>query len=271
MISISANRSGGSKAPLLSIITVCLNDVVRLKKTTDSLSAFYGDERFEHLVVDGGSMDATRGMVGPLLKKTNFKYHLVSDSGIYDAMNIGILYCQSPLLLFLNCGDTVIGKPDDLSRILQTFVSKNEIYPDISCFPVHQVAGVVVKTLTPKALPQHRMPTSHQGMIFSKQFLLQNQYETSYKIAGDYDVYLRACNVEVFGGGLCEPWVAVEAEGYASRHPFRAYYEYVYAANQRLSGIIKVIALFRICIRALIVVPLKVVLPPRWVAALKGQ
>ena len=99
---------------LLSIITVCRNDAARLKKTIDSLSHFYNDLQFEHVVVDGESTDATDALVAPLMYKSNFRFYSGQDSGIYDAMNRGVMYSRAPLLLFMNCGDTMIATPDEL-------------------------------------------------------------------------------------------------------------------------------------------------------------
>ncbi|MDA1332501.1 MAG: glycosyltransferase [Proteobacteria bacterium] len=255
---------------LLSIITVCRNDVLRLKKTIISLGAFYGDERFEHLVVDGSSTDNTRHLVEPFIAETNFKYHVVTDCGIFDAMNLGISYSRSPLLLFLNCGDTVIGSPDEFYAAFCKLTRQNNSEPDIACFPIRQVVGDVFKTLVPKTSSRHKMPTSHQGMIFGKQFILRNRYETIYKIAGDYDLYLRAERITVLGAEICQSLVAVEAEGYASAHPVRAYCEYIIIASRRLKGAPKLMAIFLIMARALLVIPIKLFLPSKWILILKG-
>ena len=88
--------SEGKNTPLLSIITVCRNDAARLKKTIESLSHFYNNPRFEHVVVDGKSTDGTDSLVAPLMHKTNFKFYSGHDSGIYDAMNHGVYYSLAP-------------------------------------------------------------------------------------------------------------------------------------------------------------------------------
>ena len=44
---------------LISIITVVKNDLVRLKKTISSLNYIYNDINFEHVIIDGSSIDNT--------------------------------------------------------------------------------------------------------------------------------------------------------------------------------------------------------------------
>jgi putative colanic acid biosynthesis glycosyltransferase len=259
-----------SKMPFFSIITVCLNDVVRLQKTLESLSAFYRDDRFEHLVIDGGSVDSTEALVNCYNKYSNFRYYSICDSGIYDAMNFGVRCCQSLSVLFLNCGDKIIVSPDHFCHSLHMYANENGNTSDVVCFPLNQIADTSVKTLTPKILGRHRMPTWHQGMIFSRKFIYENKYETVYKVAADYDVYLRAKNIQILGWDRCAPLVSVEAEGYASSNPVKSYGEYLLIASRRLKGVRKVITLSRIFVRAFVVVSIKTIFPTRWLSVLKS-
>lgn len=255
---------------LLSIITVCRNDAARLKKTIGSLSGFYGDQRFEHLVIDGESIDETDDLVAPLLKETNFRFYSGRDSGIYDAMNRGVVCSKAPLLLFLNCGDIMIASPDELFACLLPLVAGNVVGLDIACFPVQQIGANGSRTLVPRRLQQHKMPASHQGMVFARGFVLLNKYQTSYKIAGDYDLYLRAERVGIVASAASRPLVAVEVEGVASSNPIMAYREYLLIARNRFQGWTKLIVMLRIAIRALSVITLKTIIPRRWISALRG-
>lgn len=268
---LNSMQSEPKNRPLLSIITVCRNDAKRLKMTIDSLSGFYNDPRFEHIVVDGESTDETDALIRPLLHKANFKFYSEQDSGIYDAMNRGVMYSQGLLLLFLNCGDTLIASPGDLSACLCRLVARDGMVDlDIACFPVQQIGAKGARTLVPTVLTQDKMPVSHQGMIFSRRFVHQNQYQISYRIAGDFDLYLRAGHVGVFANPTCGPLVAVEVEGVASSNPFKAYGEYLIIACKRLRGRSRAAAILLILIRALCVIPAKTLLPKRWIAAIRG-
>ncbi len=256
---------------LLSIITVCRNDAKRLQITIDSIRDFYDDSRFEHVVVDGESTDETVALTKPLLHKSNFKFYSGPDSGIYDAMNRGIEYSRAPLLLFLNCGDTMIASPNNLSACLCRLVARDGMVDlDIACFPVQQVGVKGARTVIPTVLTQNKMPVSHQGMVFASRFVQENEYQISYRIAGDFDLYLRARRVGVFADPPCGPLVAVEVEGVASANPFKAYSEYLTIVFKRLHGRSRATAILIIVFRALFVIPAKALLPKRWIAAIRG-
>ena len=254
--------------PLISIITVCRNDAVRLDATIQSLNGFYGDQRFEHVVVDGESLDETEVLVAPLLKELNFRFYSGKDSGIYDAMNRGVEFSKAPLLLFLNCGDTMIVSPDEFAACLRPLIVNNAF--DIACFSVLQMGACGIKLVVPVCFSLHKMPTSHQGMVFSRSFVSENKYQASYKIAGDYDLYLRAERVDIVASAASMPLVGVEVEGVASSNPLKAYREYLTIAGTRLQGWTKLIVMFRIGIRAIFVITVKAIIPRRWVSALRG-
>jgi len=255
---------------LISLITVCRNDNKRLLKTIESLKSFYDDQRFEHIVVDGGSTDKTFSVISDRLIFSNLRFDSKKDSGIYDAMNRGVLLSKSRFLIFLNCGDLMVASPDELYTSLLPFSVMDELHDfQIGCFPVRQFGIRGDRVLVPKYSSLHKMPISHQGMVFLKQFLLQNKYETSYQIAGDYDLYLRAHSVRIIALDPTRPFVAVEEEGVASNNPFNAYAEYLSIARNRLQGWCRIEVIARIGIRAMIVISLKLIFPKKWIYILK--
>lgn len=256
---------------LLSIITVCRNDAARLKITIDSLRTFYGNPSFEHIVVDGESSDETRVLVAGLKKESNFRFVSKRDSGIYDAMNSGVGYSKAPLVLFLNCGDTVIASPNEIQDYLCNLVYEDNVVElDIACFSVQQIGTKGYRNVMPARCAFYKMPVSHQGMVFSRKFVAQNKYEVSYKIAGDYDLYLRAKRVEILEDLPYGPIVSVEIDGFASANPLKAYSEYLLIARKRLAGWNRVVALLHIGIRGICVISIKSIVPRAWVVALRG-
>ena len=77
----------------LSIVTVNYNDVNGLGKPIESVMA--QDFRdFEWIVIDGGSTDGSKELIGTLPK--DFLAYWCSESykGIYNAMNKGIRHCK---------------------------------------------------------------------------------------------------------------------------------------------------------------------------------
>jgi hypothetical protein len=263
--------SEGKIIPLLSIITVCRNDAARLKKTIDTLSHFNNDPRFEHVVVDGESTDGTDSLGEPLMCKANFKFYSGQDSGIYDAMNHGVSYSLAPLLLFLNCGDTIFASPSELSVCIGRLVAcDGTVDLDITCFPVRQIGTKGAKNAVPTRLTNYKMPASHQGMVFARRFLQLNTYNNSYKIAGDFDLYLRATQIGISTDTFGMPFIAVEVDGFASANPLKAYGEYLKIVCNRLNGRSRIIALLFIAIRAILIISVKTLLPKRWLIVFRG-
>ncbi|TVZ25579.1 glycosyltransferase involved in cell wall biosynthesis [Gillisia sp. Hel_I_86] len=93
--------------PLISFITVNLNDVEGLKRTMFSI---FGQiwQKFEYIVIDGGSIDGSREFIESHSNKIDY-WVSEKDSGIYNAMNKGIKAANGEYLLFLNSGDHLFG------------------------------------------------------------------------------------------------------------------------------------------------------------------
>ena len=88
------------------------------------------DFPIEHVVVDGGSRDATRRIVDQWAERSaSIKRIYEPDDGIFDAMNKGFGLATGSYVLFLNADDFLVA-PDSLSRALKS-VSSPEKSPDL--------------------------------------------------------------------------------------------------------------------------------------------
>lgn len=108
-------------APLLSIVTVNLNDALGLRLTAESLLA-QSHQAYEWLIVDGGSTD------GSLEVLRNFDdvadgWWSEADRGPYDAMNRGLARARGQYVLFLNAGDRLAGRTA-LERVVRTLLER---------------------------------------------------------------------------------------------------------------------------------------------------
>lgn len=248
---------------LVSIITVCRNNADRLSVTIQSLSRFYGDARYEHLVVDGGSSDHTHQVVAPFAGVANFRFNSGLDGGIYDAMNRGVRRSSGRFLLFLNCGDCMLMAPDVLADCLDTMGDNSGA--DIICFAYRHVDCGGGKLVVASKARSHRLPTSHQGMIYLASFVRTHGYNTRYKIAADYDLYLHANLSRVRVAPTDMPLTAVEVHGVASSNPQASYKEYWAIAFRNLCGAKRIMCLIWIASRAVFVILIKRVFPSQWV------
>ena len=75
--------------PIISVITVCYNVASTIEKTMLSvLNQTY--ENVEYIIIDGNSTDGTVDIIKKYADRLAY-WVSESDSGIYDAMNKGIL------------------------------------------------------------------------------------------------------------------------------------------------------------------------------------
>jgi glycosyltransferase involved in cell wall biosynthesis len=101
MIGINMH-SGAKYFPKISVITPCLNQAQFIEQTIHSvLSQDYPN--LEYIVIDGGSMDGTTGV----LKKYSSKLAWISqkDEGQADAINKGLKLASGEIIGFLNADD----------------------------------------------------------------------------------------------------------------------------------------------------------------------
>lgn len=87
----------------LSIITINYNNKEGLIKTVNSVANQTWKE-FEYIIIDGGSNDGSKEYIESQSQYFNY-WVSEKDSGIYNAMNKGIINSNGEYLLFLNSGD----------------------------------------------------------------------------------------------------------------------------------------------------------------------
>jgi len=253
---------------LLSIITVSFNDADRLSNTIQSLASFYGDTRYEHIVVDGGSTDHTTNVVHSLADTSNFKFDSDLDEGIYDAMNKGVQRSCGRFMLFLNCGDRMLATPEELVVCL-TRTDQKMFH--IMCFSFEHVDNDSSRIVEPQKVNSYKLPTSHQGMVFLSEFVRTYFYDTRYKIAADYDLYLHAQSSQIILAPVARPLTAVEVHGVASGNAVVSYKEYLLIAFRNLHGMKMLICLICIGCKAMLVIPLKLLLPQSWIGKIRSK
>ena len=103
-------------------------------------------------------------------------------------------------------------------------------------------------------------------MVFSKKFMQAHLYDTRYRIAADFNLYLSANAERVLVLASSEPLTDIEAV--ASENPWQSYKEYLQVAADKLHGSTKWMVLARIGCKAVVVILLKKTLPKAWLDAL---
>ena len=183
-----------SQNPRVSVIIAVLNERSAIKETIDSVvSQDY--RNLECIVVDGGSTDGTVEEIQALKNQTTI---VISepDTGIYDAWNKGIKQSTGEWLTFLGAGDTYL--PEALTSYMQFIQAVGGPTPLLVSSRVQLVnrQGHVFRTVGAawgQKQSNEFMNVAHTGALHHRHlFKRYGLFDTSYKIAGDYELLLRA-------------------------------------------------------------------------------
>jgi glycosyltransferase involved in cell wall biosynthesis len=177
--------------PLVSIVTVNLNDRAGLARTLASIGRQTFTDR-EVVVVDGGSTD---GSVEVIRENAAVVSDWVSekDAGIFDAMNKGIRRARGTYCVFLNGGDSFAS--DDA---LERFFAAAEPVEDIlySDAVIEHEDGTTHVWETPEQLDWElfmRTTLPHQSSAFRRDLFARiGPYDTRFRMGADHEFYLRA-------------------------------------------------------------------------------
>lgn len=156
-----------------SIITITRNNLPGLRATADSLQQ-QSCRNFEWIIIDGDSSDGTKDYLATLPAQSLSE----PDRGIYDAMNKGIDRATGDYLLFLNAGDC-LAAPDVLSKLEQNIAGEDFIYGD-------SLEGGQKKPARQHQKIVFGMHTHHQAMLYRREMIGDQRYDTTYSISADY-------------------------------------------------------------------------------------
>ncbi|MDO9000948.1 MAG: glycosyltransferase family 2 protein [Bacteroidota bacterium] len=176
--------------PLLSIITVNLNNCSGLEKTINSVIN-QNTNIFEHIIIDGCSNDGSVGVIKNNSEKITY-WVSEKDNGIYDAMNKGVKAAKGDYCLFLNSGD-VFNDKDTINQL-----AKENLFGDIVNFNAFVVGVSQPKTLvrskkTIRFYDFYKHTIIHQATLIKKElFMSVGLYNESLKIVADWEFFLKA-------------------------------------------------------------------------------
>lgn len=183
--------------PLITIITVTYNAAETLERCIQSI-LMQTYENIEFIVIDGLSTDET---VSILNKYNNSISYWVSerDTGIYNAMNKGIMKAHGAFIYFLGADDYLQDKD-----VIETVMLQVIDDPTVDVF-FGKVAlseegdthsAVTGRTLTIKDIKKGRM-APHQGMFIKTKILKSLMFSEKYKISSDFELVVK-CYVKEY-------------------------------------------------------------------------
>ncbi|WMI66629.1 glycosyltransferase family 2 protein [Aestuariibaculum sp. YM273] len=187
---------------MLTIITASYNSEKTIKRTIDSLLN-QTNTQFEYIIVDGNSTDTTVDIIQSFeeaFKTKGILYKWISepDKGIYDAWNKGLKMATGNWISFLGSDDYYLDNALEIySRELNKF---QNVDLDIIYSNVNVVSGnKTLKTISGKwswSVFKGRMNIAHVGAFHSANYFEKyGFFDISYKIAGDYEMLLRAGHI----------------------------------------------------------------------------
>lgn len=176
---------------MLSIITPVLNGSKYIESTI--LSIMKLSIPYEHIIIDGGSVDSTLDIVN---KYPHIKLLKQNDTnGMYSAIHQGFNASNGKYLTWINCDDKVVSSNyDELYKKIVTTTS-DLIYSDVV---LHYIEKLNYKYFYGLPLPKHFlkkgiMPFAQPSTIFTKEIYKKvgGLQHDKFKIIGDRDLFQR--------------------------------------------------------------------------------
>lgn len=174
----------------VTLITVTYNSDKYLEETIKSI-VNQSYENIEYIIIDGGSIDQTIEIIE---RYSNFIDYYISekDSGMYDALNKGLMYSTGELIGFCN-SDDILYSNDTIWEIVESY--KKEKFD--CCYGSVQYVDKELNVLynrkplefKPRYLITLGMPFAQPTFFWTRKLMDQTgKFNLDYKIVGDYDL-----------------------------------------------------------------------------------
>lgn len=161
---------------VLSIVTINFNNKTGLKNTLDSIAS-QSFTNFELIVVDAGSTDGSLELINLYDELITTKL-IGQDTGIYNAMNLGIKSSCGDFIHILNSGDVYFS---DSSLDSINFDTTR----DFICFPVSKTTPKKYVWYPKVNNKEGFVDVAHPGLIVRHNIYLTQKYNERLKVAAD--------------------------------------------------------------------------------------
>jgi len=178
----------------ISVITVCHNSAQYIEDAIMSVRD-QQYENIEHIIIDGNSTDGTKEILQKHQKALGY-WTSEEDSGIYDAMNKGILHATGEIIGILNSDDFYYDN-QVISKVAEAFSNKtiDAVFGDLIFVDPNNL-NRTVRTYSshewhPNKFAKGYMP-AHPTFFVRREFYSKHGlFETDYEIAADYEMLIR--------------------------------------------------------------------------------
>lgn len=181
----------------ISIITAVKNRATVVGRALESLKV-QDYPNWEHLIVDGSSVDGTREIILDYHRSMGDKVLLIDelDQGLYGALNLGLAHATGDVVGFLHSDDYFASKTV-LSEIIQCFSDKSvdAIYGNLN-YVSNNTSGKVCRQWSSRNFNLHLLKFGwmppHPTLYMRKEVYERiGGFNSDYKISADYDLVLR--------------------------------------------------------------------------------
>lgn len=178
----------------ISLITITYNSEDTLEDTIRSVKE-QNCAGLEYIIIDGASTDRTVDLIKKHEDFVSF-WSSSKDNGIYDAMNKGLKKATGDYIGFLHSDDMFFS--DDVLKKISEALEEYEpdvLYGDLVYVNACETDNVIRQWKScefyPKLLKKGWMPP-HPTLYIKREIIREiGDFDTTYKIAADYDYILR--------------------------------------------------------------------------------
>lgn len=182
----------------ISVITLSLNSEKTIKKSIKSIiDQTYNN--IEHIIIDGNSNDKTINIIKKF-KKENIKIFFNKKKGIYNSLNLGIEKSTGDLITILN-SDDIYNDNSYISNVISKFKTSqiDYLFSDVNYFDhnINDITRYYKSPNNPKKMIKYGIIPAHTSLVIKKEVLnYVGMYNENFKIAGDFEFFLRLFNIK---------------------------------------------------------------------------
>lgn len=206
----------------ISIIIATYNVEKTIVRCIDSIVT-QKNEQIELIIIDGKSTDNTVAILSEYKENIDF-FISEKDSGIYDAWNKGIMRARGKWIMFLGADDVLRGNA--INQYLEyTVFFNDEVDIILAKLNVVNKNGKILRYVgEPWNWDRFKVGNfsfAHPGLLHSRHlFTDYGLFDTSFKICGDSDFFLRVgkyikagfmdvITVDMYEGGCSDSYKAI--------------------------------------------------------------
>lgn len=177
-----------------SIITACHNSADTIKDTINSIK-LQSYKKYEHIIVDGGSVDDTLEYIRNC-GSGDLRFISERDRGMYDAMNKGIAMATGDVIGILNADD-VYADNTVFSQLAEVFSEPtiDACYSDLVYVDKCNLNKVIrywrSRPFESGLFEKGWVPAHPTFFVRQKIYKQYGAFDLDYKLAADYDLMVR--------------------------------------------------------------------------------